>query len=411
MTAREQTECVVVGGGPAGLAAAAAVAAIGADVCLVAPAAQKGDVRTAALVPASIEFLKNIKAWDGLARLSAPLAGIRIVDDTGGLLRAPEVLFRARDIGGEALGHNVPNAALTAALREAIRASVPIIEDVAEGLEAGTGGITIHLVSGRRIRARLAIAADGRNSRCRQAAKIPVRRWTYEQAAIAASLAHGRSHDDISTEFYRPAGPLTTVPLPGLASSLVWVERTATAARLAALTEASFRAALEGRLQGLLGVVGAIGPRQVFPLSGLLAERMGQDRVALIGEAAHVLPPIGAQGLNLALADAAVLADVLADARRKGGDIGGAGTLEAYHRARARQVAARSMAADALNRSLTLNLLPVDLARGLGLHMLAAFPALRRSLIRRGLEPAAERPRLMRPAVDRPPLAVASSVA
>jgi len=403
----DEAECVVVGAGPAGLAAAAAIAAIGADVQLIAPAEQRADRRTAALVPASIEFLKNIKAWHSLGQVSAPLAGIRLVDDMGGVLRAPEVLFSANEIGGDALGHNVPNDALAAALRGAISTRVPIIEDAAEALEMDAGAITILLASGRRIRARLVVAADGRHSRCRQAAKIGARRWTYEQAAIVASCAHGRPHQGISTEFHRPSGPLTTVPLPGLASSLVWVERPPIAGRLAALGEAAFRAALEARLQGLLGAVGAIGPRQLFPLSGLLAERMGQSRIALVGEAAHVLPPIGAQGLNLGLADVAVLADVLADVRRRGGDIGGAGALEAYHRARSSHVAARSMTADALNRSLTSNLLPLDLARGLSLHMLAAFPTLRRSLMRRGLEPASERPRLMQAAIDRVPLAAA----
>jgi 2-octaprenyl-6-methoxyphenol hydroxylase len=408
----DKAECVVVGPGPTGLAAAAALAAIGADVCLLAPAPAAGpepDRRTTALVPASVDFLRNIKAWEAAASASTPLAGIRLVDDMGGLLRAPEILFSAREIGRDSLGSNVPNGPLVHALRTAIAGSVRILaEGPVSGLEIGAEQVTVALAGGHRIAARLVVAADGRNSICRQAAGISTRRWNYEQSAIATSFQHGRSHNSVSTEFHRPAGPLTTVPLPGRASSLVWVERPPVAARLAALDEAAFRAALEARLYGLLGTIGDIGSRQLFPLSGLVAERLAQSRVALVGEAAHVLPPIGAQGLNLGLSDVAVLADVIADARGTGSDVGGPAALEAYHRKRTLDVARRSAAADVLNRSLTSNLLPVDLARGLGLHMLAAFPAMRRALVRRGLEPMGPRPRLMQPAIDRTAAAVAN---
>ena len=271
----------------------------------------------------------------------------------------------------------------------------------------GPDRVTLTLAGGRRIAARLVIAADGRNSICRQAAGIAARTWTYRQSAIATRFVHSRPHDGISTEFHRHAGPLTTVPLPGLASSLVWVDRPAIAAHLAGLDDAAFRATLEARLYGLLGSIGEIGARQTFPLSGLIAERLAKNRVALVGEAAHVLPPIGAQGLNLGLADAATLADIVADARSKG-DAGSAAALDAYHQARTRDVAARSLAVDALNRTLTSNLLPIDLARGFGLHVLGAFPPLRRALVRRGLEPAGPRPRLMQPRIDRTPETVAS---
>jgi 2-octaprenyl-6-methoxyphenol hydroxylase len=408
----DKAECVVVGAGPAGLAAAAALSSVGADVVLIAPSPGGGaepDRRTTALVPASVDFLRNIEAWEAVAGAGAPLAGIRLVDDMGGLLRAPEILFSASEIGRDSLGWNVPNGPLVHALRTAIAGFVRILaEGPVSGLEIGAEQVTVALAAGHRIAARLVVAADGRNSICRQAAGIAARRWKYEQSAIATSFQHGRSHNSVSTEFHRPAGPLTTVPLPGRASSLVWVERPPFAARLAALDEAAFRAALEARLYGLLGTVGDIGSRQLFPLSGLVAERLGQSRVALVGEAAHVLPPIGAQGLNLGLADVATLADVVAGVRRAGGDVGAPSALDAYHRARTSDVARRSATTDVLNRSLTSNLLPVDLARGLGLHMLAAFPAMRRALVRRGLEPTGPRPRLMQPAIDRTPETVAS---
>jgi 2-octaprenyl-6-methoxyphenol hydroxylase len=187
------------------------------------------------------------------------------------------------------------------------------------------------------------------------------------------------------------------VPLPGLASSLVWVETREEAQRLAGLGEEDFRTALETRLQGLLGSVGGIGARALYPLSGLEAEVFGRNRVALVGEAGHVVPPIGAQGLNLGLRDGAALADCIADALREGRDPGGAETLAAYTRARRPDVSSRVLAIDILNRSLISGLVPVHLARGLGLHALRAIGPLRRLVMREGLDYAHARPTLMQP--------------
>jgi 2-octaprenyl-6-methoxyphenol hydroxylase len=182
-----------------------------------------------------------------------------------------------------------------------------------------------------------------------------------------------------------------------LRSSLVWVERPDEAQRLAALSEADFRAILEERLQGLLGSVGEIGPRAVFPLSGLTAERFGLNRVALVGEAGHVIPPIGAQGLNLGFRDAATLADCVADALAQGRDPGGAATLDAYSARRKPDVSSRITTIDVLNRSLISDLVPVHLARGLGIVALKALGPLRRFAIREGLQPSRELPALLLP--------------
>jgi 2-octaprenyl-6-methoxyphenol hydroxylase len=178
----------------------------------------------------------------------------------------------------------------------------------------------------------------------------------------------------------------------------VWVERPAIARRLAALDDAAFRAALETRLQGLLGPLGDIGARATFPLSGLTAEVAGKNRVALAGEAAHVIPPIGAQGLNLGLRDAAMLADCVHDALYTGHDIGGPETLGTYARARRPDVASRTWSVDLLNRSLLSDLPPVHLARGAGLFALKAIAPLRRRAIREGLAPSFAVPRLMQAA-------------
>ncbi|MCL4765907.1 MAG: FAD-dependent monooxygenase [Hyphomicrobiaceae bacterium] len=407
MTITSTSACMVVGTGPAGLATALALAAVGAEVTLAgppAPAAGAGDTRTAALFSGSIALLRSLGVWEGLEEASGPIRAIRVVDDTGWLLRAPEVLFQASEIGERTFGWNVPNAALTAALWEGVRRSerIAVVETArVAGLETGAGGVSASTAEGGTIAARLVAAADGRQSVCRAAAGIGTTAWEYDQAAIAARFEHGREHGDVSTELHRASGPLTTVPLPGLASGLVWVERPAIARQLAALDDDGFRVALETRLQGLLGRVGEVGPRRLFPLSGLSAEAFARSRVALVGEAGHVIPPIGAQGLNLGLRDAAALADCVAAAMAKAEDIGGPETMRRYHEWRKGDVESRILAVDLMNRTLLSTLLPVSLLRGFGLHVIRAFGPLKRELIRRGLEPAGPRPRLMEGAAPR----------
>ncbi|HRN88609.1 MAG TPA: UbiH/UbiF family hydroxylase [Hyphomicrobium sp.] len=395
----------VVGAGPAGLATALSLGAAGCDVLLAAPPhrAHGGtpDNRTAALFAGSIALLQNLDAWEKIASHSAPIKGIRIIDDTGGLLRAPELVFTAAEIGLDAFGWNVPNSVLTAGLVEvAERAGSRIRLHSTAGIvnvEIGATAVNLTTHEGETFTAGLVVGADGRGSLCRQAAGIGTRSWTYAQSAIATSFQHGRPHHDLSTEFHRPAGPFTTVPLKGLASSLVWVERPDEAQRLAALDEPAFRAVLEERLTGLLGPVGEITSRAVFPLSGLTAEAFGRNRVALVGEAGHVIPPIGAQGLNLGLRDAATLADCVADARAAGQDVGGRAMLDAYSARRRVDVTSRIATVDVLNRSLISTLGPVHLARGLGLIALKTLGPLRRIAVREGLDPASADADLLHP--------------
>jgi 2-octaprenyl-6-methoxyphenol hydroxylase len=402
---RAKHAVAVVGGGPAGLAAALALGKAGADVILAAPphrvAGKAPDTRTAALFAGSIELLRNVGAWDAIAPHSAPIHAIRIIDDTGTLLRAPEVVFTAAEVGRDTFGWNVPNSALVSGLLAAVAESGSrvLLHDTAgiASIEIGGDAATLTSQEGDRFDAQLVAGADGRNSICRAAAGIATRTWRYEQAAVVASFHHARPHRSISTEFHRPSGPLTTVPLPGLASSLVWVERPDEAQRLVALDDAAFRSLLEERLQGLLGTIGDVGPRAVFPLSGLTAQVFGLNRVALVGEAGHVIPPIGAQGLNLGLRDAAQLADCVATALAEGRDPGGPQTLEAYSARRRPDVTSRIATVDVLNRSLISGLLPVHLARGLGIVALHALGPLRRFAIREGLQPSGALPDLLKP--------------
>ena len=393
-------DVAVVGAGPAGLAAALGIAREGAKVAVIGPQADPSDNRTAALFTGSLQLLRNLGAWEECSGTGTPLLAIRIIDDMGALLRAPEVLFTAAEVGLDAFGSNIPNVVLTQALRRgaAASASLTLLETSVTNIDIGPASVDLRLADGSSLNARLLIGADGRKSLCRSAAGIGTRAWAYEQSGLTCTFAHQRPHAGISTEFHRPAGPLTVVPSPGRTSSLVWVDRPAIAQRLAGLDETAFRGALETRLQGLLGPVGEMGPRAVFPLSGLVALSAARNRVALVGEAAHVIPPIGAQGLNLGLRDAALIADCVGEALRLGGDIGSPQTLERYARARRLDIVTRAWSIDVLNRSLISGFLPVQLLRGLGLHALKAIGPLRRLAIREGLAPSYVAPSLMREA-------------
>lgn len=388
------------------MAAALSIGSLDIDLTLITPPlpADKSseDRRTAALFAGSVTLLCNLGVWAKCQHLCAPLTGIRIVDDTGGLLRAPEVVFKASEVGLETFGHNVPNALITRVLEDAIagRPNIRVhrtrsVTDIKVDPDRGTALLT--LAEGDRIETRFVVGADGRASPSRAAAGIATRTWTYPQTALVTTFAHGRSHHGLSTELHRPAGPLTTVPMPGNWSSLVWVERPDEARRLAALDEPEFRLDLEARLQGLLGPITETTPRATFPLTGLSAETAGRNRVALVGEAAHVIPPIGAQGLNLGLRDAATLADSVADAIAAGREIGGATMLAAYAEVRRLDIATRVTGIDLLNRSLIMDMVPTHLLRGLGLHVLNAVGPLKRWIVREGLQPSQATASLMRP--------------
>ena len=379
-------EVAVIGGGLAGMIAAVALARGGRNVALVAPPSPKEDRRTTALMDQSIRFLDRLTLWERLRPAAAPLTSMRIIDGTSRLLRAPTTTFRSAEVGLDAFGYNFPNRALMDVLEAAVAAegNITRFTDMAETIGIAPESVTITLAGGEEITVDFAIGADGRKSKLRETASIDVRTWSYPQSAMVLNFAHTLPHQNTSTEFHTEHGPFTQVPLPGNRSSLVWVQNPSDAAARVELSLAELSNVVEERMQSLLGKVSVEEGVQIWPLSGMMAHRFGKGRIALIGEAAHVFPPIGAQGLNLSLRDIMALTDLLC-ARAELPVAADAGT--SFDRKRRADIMTRTASVDLLNRSLLSDFLPVQVLRAAGLHVLSAIPPLRNIVMREGIEP------------------------
>ena len=385
----------VIGAGPAGLVSAIALAAAGVDTMLVAPWAQP-DHRTTALLAGSVTALDTLAIWQSCSPQAAPLKKLRIIDDTRRLFRAPEVSFAAAEIDREAFGCNIENRHLIVALQS--RAAALDLKSIAAPalvVESTVSAVTIRHAEGE-ARVQLAIAADGARSMCRTAAGIMTQRRAYPQAALTLNLAHARPHEDTSTEFHTEEGPFTLVPLPGRRSSLVCVVAPERGDELATMDDAALSAEIERRAHSLLGPMIVEAGRGVFPLAVETADAFARNRIVLVGEAAHVVPPIGAQGLNLGIRDAATIAEIVAEAHQQGEDLGGPEVLARYDTQRRADVVTRTLAVDLLNRSLLSDFFPAHGTRGLSLYLVDRIGPLRRAIMREGIAPAASQPKLMR---------------
>jgi 2-octaprenyl-6-methoxyphenol hydroxylase len=388
--ASDACDVAVVGGGPAGVAAAIALAQTGVNTALIARRAPYADNRTTALLGGSVDFLRAIEVWPRCEDKAAALQTMRLVDDTGRLIRAPEVRFSCTEIGLETFGYNIDNRALMAALeqRAAELSNLTRLDDEARTITPGDAAVAVDTAHGKSLSARLVVGADGRQSLCRQAAGIAVKRRELDQAALTFNIGHSRAHRNISTEFHTPHGPCVFVPLPGNRCSVVWVTSPREAERLAALSDDELSEAAERQSHSILGRIQVEPGRYVFPLGIELSGQFAQHRIALIGEAAHVLPPIGAQGLNMGLRDAADIADIAREAITSGEDPGSPQVLQRYNQARRADVRSRTFAIDLANRSLLSDFLPMQSLRAAGLHLIGAFGPLRRIAMREGLSPS-----------------------
>ncbi|MDO5529215.1 MAG: UbiH/UbiF family hydroxylase [Paracoccus sp. (in: a-proteobacteria)] len=390
----EQTDILISGGGIAGLTAAAAFGASGHQVICVDPAppvtdegASGSDLRTTALLQPAQQFLDRIGLWDRLAPYAAPLQVMRIVDAGGAEPRARLTReFDAADISDQPFGWNLPNWLLRREITAALGA-MPNVDfrpgTALAGLLAREAEAIATLSGGARVRARLVVGADGRDSQVRRALGIGARTVRYGQKALAFAVTHAQPHENISTEIHRSGGPFTLVPLPDRdgkpASAVVWLERGPEIARLMALDPAAFEAELNTRSAGILGHLTPATRLSAWPIISQIADRITGPRSALIAEAAHVVPPIGAQGLNMSLADLARLTELSQS------DPGSAASLAAFARARRADTLLRVAGIDALNRASMASAQPLRDLRALGLGALYALSPVRRLMMKAGL--------------------------
>lgn len=382
-------DAAIVGGGPVGLAAAIGLAQNGIRTALVARKIAYSDNRTTALLGGSIDFLKSLEVWSRCEDQAAALRVMRLIDDTGRLVRAPEVRLAAGEIGEAAFGSNIENRILVAALeaRASELTNLMRYDDDASIIDGGDSSAGIATKSGTHITAAIIGGADGRNSLARRSAGIDLRTRALEQTAVTFNTTHTRSHDNISTEFHTPHGPRVFVPLPGLRSSIVWVTTPDEAAILQSLSDDELGLRAEHQAHSILGKMRAEGERHVFPLTMQNPTALAMRRIALLGEAAHVFPPIGAQGLNLGLRDAADFVRIVSAVLQAGQDPGSDDAMSQYSRARRADIASRTAVIDAANRSLLSDFLPVQMLRAAGLHLLNIADPLRRLAMREGLAP------------------------
>jgi 2-octaprenyl-6-methoxyphenol hydroxylase len=410
-------DVVIAGGGFAGLALALALRqGLGASFKIVVAdpafaADARSDPRASAIAAAARRMFEALGVWDAVAAEAQPILDMIVTDSK--LKDAVRPVFltfageveHSRHSGGvdlpesEPFAHMIENAPLNAALAGKARAEGIVLRASAvTGFEHGLGHDRRIMVSfgDGSTTASLLVAADGARSRVREQAGIATHGWSYGQSAIVTTVAHEREHNGRAEEHFLPAGPFAILPLKGRRASLVWTETDAEAARIIALPAAEFHAELERRFGLHLGEIGVAGPRHAYPLGLFIARAFVAERIALVGDAAHVIHPIAGQGLNMGLRDVAALAEAIVDAARLGLDPGGADVLERYQRWRRFDTMTMGIATDGLNRLFSNESDVLRLMRDVGLGLVDRMPALKSFFIREAAGVTGDVPKLLR---------------
>jgi len=398
------TDILVAGGGLNGVTMALALRSAGFEVTLVDPqprstrAAQGFDGRGYALSILSQRVLKALGVWAHLGEVQ-PILNIKVTDGRAGEGPSPFVLtFDHAEIEEGPMGFMVEDRHLRPTLLNAADdAGITQIEGAAVAqFDTDTAGANVHLTDGSQIRTRMLIGCDGKRSRVAELSGIKRSLRSYEQTALVCAIAHEKPHNGIAHQFFMPPGPLAILPLTGNRASIVWSETTNRASEIQALNDAEYLEELRPRFGSFLGEIRLAGARFTYPLSLSLAESFVGDRVALVGDAAHVVHPIAGQGLNAGLKDVAALAQVLTDARRRGEDFARGDVLARYEQWRRFDTSTLALATDGVNRLFSNDNPLARAVRDIGLGVTNALPGLRRGLIREAAGLTGDLPRLAR---------------
>lgn len=384
-----ESDILVVGGGLVGLTAAFALASAGQSVILCAPKSAVEDPRTTALLNGSVDYLKSLGIWKELEAFAHPLKTMRLVDGTSRLVRFQQTDFRSSEIGLDAFGYNLKNAEYQKQLEAKLELLelVTLLDATLETIELGSdGGIsaTANDQAGKsyQLKTSFIVGADGKRSKVRHYFGHGVRDWQYPQHAIVLDFEHDINSGCISTEFHTENGPFTVVPQTSKRAGLVWLEDPVEVDKILARDTDTLSRLIEEKMGSYLGKVRIVSKPASFPMTGLTANRFGDTHHVLIGEAAHVFPPIGAQGFNLGIRDIEELTDCL----RRFTSSENAGNQ--YHVKRSQDINTRTVGIDLLNRSLLSDFLPVQLARSAGMFALGNISPLRKQAMKMGISPA-----------------------
>ena len=400
----ERTDVLIGGGGFAGLALAIALRqGLGESftVAVADPAlAQRksNDLRASAIAAAARRLFETIGVWSEVAADAQPMLDMVVTDSKlDDAVRPTFLTFGGEVEPGEPFAHMIENRHLIDALVDRARdEGVALRAAAVDGFDVGANQIDVRFADGATAAARLLVGADGARSAIREAAGIATHGWSYGQSAIVTTVAHEREHGGRAEEHFLPAGPFAILPLKGKRSSIVWTETAREAERMVALADEEFHAELEKRFGLHLGEIEVVGPRRAFPLGLFTARSFIAERLALVGDAAHVIHPIAGQGLNMGLRDVAALAEVIADAARLGLDPGAYDVLERYQRWRRFDTMTMGVATDGLNRLFSNRSDVLRLARDVGLGLVERLPVLKRVFIREAAGFTGEVPKLLR---------------
>ena len=400
----ERADVLIGGGGFAGLALAIALRqGLGPSFVVTvadpafAPDARR-DLRASAIAAAARRLFETIGVWKSVASDAQPITDMVVTDSRLTDVMRPKFLtFDGEIEPGEPFAHMIENAPMVEALAAKARAEGVTLAPIAiKDFDAGGDRVSARLADGRTIASRLLVAADGARSALREHAGIRTHGWDYDQAAIVTTVAHERDHEGRAEEHFLPAGPFAILPLKGKRSSIVWTETHDEAKRIVALPDADFHAELERRFGLHLGDIEVVGPRRAYPLGLFVARAFTAERLALIGDAAHVIHPIAGQGLNMGLRDVAALAESVVDAARLGLDIGGPGVLDRYQRWRRFDTMAMGVATDGLNRLFSNRSDVLRLFRDVGLGIVDRLPRLKQMFIREAAGLSGDVPKLLK---------------